>query len=762
MKVPVSWLREYVEFELPLEELARQLVFTSCEVDRVVRRGVPDADDNLRHFVVGKVLEAAKHPNADKLQLTKVDVGDGEPKSIVCGAWNFGPGATVAVVTPGGLMPGGEFRIERRRLRGETSEGMILSERELELGQDHGGIMVLADELAAGTPLADVLPVGDDVLEIETLYNRPDLTSVYGIAREVAALTGAALKPVPGVEPPRDGDEQFPVTIEDLVGCPRFIARVFRDVTIGESPLWLKARLMGAGMRPISNVVDITNYVMLALGSPLHAYDADTLTGWQIVVRRARPGEEIVTLDGTRRGLDPADLVIADTERAIGLAGVMGGENTEVSERTTSVVLETANFEPLTVLRSGERHHMRSEAQTRWEKGVDYHAAELAARYASELLVSQGARWTGENEVRADPPAPPRIEYRSAYASEAVGLELPDAEQRERLGRLGFAVEDDWTVVTPTWRARDVVRDVDLVEEVARFRLEDVPATLPRRQAMFGRLTHEQRLRRQVEDVLVGAGLYEAYTYSLQHGDPDPNAIELPLPLSQQQRVLRTTLAVGLLGAAQHNVDVGNANVGLFEVAHVYLPPGPVPEERWCLGGIVQGDFFRAKGIVEAVFDALHVEPLWAQVDLARELMVAAAVQSGWVGTYSPLIPLDGEWSAFELDLDELFSLVPERIEYRDVITYPPLRQDLAFVVDEAAPAGELIAAAREAAGEELREARFLSDYRGDPIPAGRKSVAFSVAFQSSERTLTDDDAARLRGAIVESLSARFGAELRA
>ena len=768
MKVPVSWLREYVDFDLPVEELARQLVFTSCEVDRIVRRGVPGGD-NLEYFVVGKVLEAGKHPNADKLQLTKVDVGEGEPRSIVCGAWNFGAGATVAVVVPGGVMPGGEFTIEKRKLRGEVSDGMILSERELELGQDHGGIMVLADELAAGTPLAEVLPIGEDVLEIETLYNRPDLTSIYGIAREVAALTGGELKPMPGTTgrgPAREGDERVDIAIDDLEACPRFIARSLRDVTIGESPVWLKARLIGAGMRSISNAVDITNYVMLALGSPLHAYDAETLAGGRIVVRRARPGEELVTLDGTRRELDPADLVIADAERPIGLAGVMGGENTEVSDSTTSVVLETANFEQLTVLRSGERHHMRSEAQTRWEKGVDFELAPVAASYATELFAElAGARWTGENEVRSDPPSPPRIAYRPAYASEALGLEMPEDEQRERLGRLGFSVEDDWTVVAPTWRARDVRRDIDVVEEVARFRLEDVPATLPVRQAMFGRLNHFQRLRRQVEDVLVGAGLYEAYTYSLQAEDPDPAALELPVPLSSQQRLLRTTLTVGLIGAARHNVDMGNHDVELFEVAHVYLPVAgsKVPLERWRLGGILQGDFFRAKGIVEAVFAALHVEPTFERAQVLAGSPIGARVQSGWVAQHGPVgLGLDGEWSAFELDLEDLFALVPERILYRDVITFPPLRQDLAFVVDDNVPAGELLAAAREAAGTELREVRFLSDYRGDQIPAGKKSVAFAVAFQSPERTLSDEDATRLRGVVVAALAARFGAELRA
>jgi phenylalanyl-tRNA synthetase beta chain len=710
------------------------------------------------------VLEAGKHPNADKLQLTRVDVGRGEPKQIVCGAWNFGAGDTVAVVLPGGVMPGGEFTIASRKLRGELSEGMILSERELELGQDHTGIIVLPGGLEPGTPLADVLPVGDDVLEIETGYNRPDLTSVYGIAREVAALTGAELAPPPGARETAapDGSEPVDVRIEDLERCPRYVGRLFREVRVGESPPWLKARLLAAGMRPISNVVDVTNYVMLALGNPLHAFDHDTLAEGRIVVRRARPGEELVTLDGTARNLDPEDLVIADAERPVAIGGVMGGENTEVSAGTTNVLLEAANFEPLTILRSGERHHMRTEGQSRWEKGVDPHLAPQAARYATQLLVElAGARWTGEVDVAGELPAPPVIRYRPARAEEVVGMPFDDAGQRERLARLGFEVAADFTVTAPSWRARDVRREIDVVEEVARFRLEDVPATLPVRQKMFGRLTRFQRLRRQVEDVLVGAGFCEAYTYSLQPDDPDPNAIELPEPLSALQRVLRTTLATGLLGAARHNVDMGNTDIALFEVAHVYLPTGTaVPDERWRLGGIMAGDFFAAKGAVEAVFGALHVEPHFERARVLPQSPVGATVQSGWVAQHSPLV-LDGEWSAFELDLAELFSFVPERILYRDVITFPPLRQDLAFTVDEGVPAGELAAAARAAAGEELREIRVFDVYRGEQVGPGRKSVAFSVSFQSPERTLSDEDAGRLREAIVTALRERFGAELR-
>src|SRR5512146_270246 len=270
MKVPVSWLREYVAYDLPLEELARRLVFTSCEVDRIVRRGVPDGDGNLGRFRVARVLEAVKHPNADRLQLCRVDVGEGEPLQIVCGAWNFGAGATVAVALPGAVLPNG-VQLERRKVRGEYSNGMILAEDEVDLGTDHTGIMLLDPSHEPGTPLADVLPLADDVLEIETGYNRPDLTSIYGIAREVAALTGAELAPPPGSEPERAGDEPGDVRIDDLERCPRYIGRLLRDVSVGAAPAWMRARLLGAGMRPISNVVDVTNYVMLALGSPLHA-----------------------------------------------------------------------------------------------------------------------------------------------------------------------------------------------------------------------------------------------------------------------------------------------------------------------------------------------------------------------------------------------------------------------------------------------------------------------------------------------------------
>jgi phenylalanyl-tRNA synthetase beta chain len=763
MRVPVSWLRDHVAITVPLAELAERLAVSSCEVDRIEHRGVRDEDGNLGRFVVGRVLEAAKHPNADRLQLCHVDVGTAEPLQIVCGAWNFGAGATVAVAVPGAVLPDGT-KLERRKLRDVVSEGMILSERELELGQDHTGIIVLGEEYQPGTPLADVLPLADDVFELEVTGNRPDLLSVYGIAREVAALFELKLLPPPGLDPKPVGDERVDVAIEDFAGCPRYIGRIFRDVRIGPSPLWLRARLHAAGVRSISNVVDVTNYVMLALGNPLHAFDLAKLAGGRIVVRRAQPGEELRTLDGQLRRLDPADLMIADGERSVAVAGIMGGAETEVADTTTDILLEAANFEPIGILKSSERLGLRTEGSNRWEKGVDPHLAGQAAALATQLVVElAGARWTGHADVSAELPPPATIAYRPERADALIGVETPADEQRGLLERLGFSVGKTWEVTVPTWRARDVTREVDVVEEVARAVLDRVPFTLPQRRYMAGRLTQEQRLRRLVEDVLAGAGFSEAYTWSLVAEDPSPGALRLPDPLTSEQAVLRTTLLHGLVEAARHNVDAGNERIALFEVARVYLPQGQgeLPEERWRVGGIVAGGFYEAKGAVETLYAALKLETHFQRAtDPLLHPGKAAATAAGRLGELHPSL-LEGAWGVFELDLTTLFAEVPERILYEDVITYPALRQDIAVAVAEEIEAGELVAAVREAAGPELREARVFDVYRGGQVGAGHKSVAIRLVFRSPERTLADEDAAAARERIVAVLRERFGAELR-
>jgi phenylalanyl-tRNA synthetase beta chain len=764
MHVPLSWLREYVTVKATANEIGDRLFTSAAEVERVFDVGVPDVDGNVGRFLVGRVLAADAHPNADRLRVCQVDVGEGNARQIVCGAWNFEAGATVAVALPGAFLPIFDEPLDERELRGQLSRGMILAEDEVGLGDDHAGIMVLPDGAEPGTPLVDVLPIRDQVLDVTPTVNRVDLLSMVGIAREVATLLGGELH-LPDPDDPEIVDaEEVDVTIEDFDRCPRYIGRLFSGVTIGPSPQWLRSRLFLADMRSISNVVDVTNYVMHVWGSPLHAFDRTKLANGRIVVRRAHSGEELRTLDGTLRHLEVDDLLITDGERAVALAAIMGGEDSEVTESTSEVLLEAANFEPLGILRSSERLGLRTAGSNRWEKGVDPYLAENAAILASRLLVDvAGARMTGHVDVQQGLPERPVVRLRPERASRLIGLEVSDDEQRSTLGGFGFDVSEEWDVTVPTWRARDVTREVDLIEEVARPLLDRIPYTMPLRRHVRGRLTNEQRLRRVVEDTLVGAGLSEAYTWSLVAWDPKPDAIHLPSPMTSDQAILRTTVVPGLVEAARTALDAGADDVGLFEIARVYYPSGEqLPDEGWHVGGVVSGGFRTAKGVVETLYDALHLE---LRVRRSSHALLhpgkAAETDTGWLGELHPTL-LEGEWGAFELDLGALAASVPGRIVYEDVITYPATLQDIAVAVDEDVEVGALVDAAREAGGELVREARVFDVYRGDQVGAGRKSVAIHLAFQSSERTLTEEEATTAREAIVAALADRFGAELRA
>jgi phenylalanyl-tRNA synthetase beta chain len=764
VRAPLSWLREYVTVDATADEIAHRLAISSLEVERVLDVGVPDVDGNIGRFLVGRVLEVEKHPNADRLRVCQVDVGEGDARQIVCGAWNFEAGATVAVALPGAFLPIFDQPLDERELRGEASRGMILAEDEVGLGDDHAGIMVLADGSEPGTPLVDLLPIRDQVLDVTPTVNRVDLLSMVGLAREVAGLLGGELHPRAPDDPAIVDAEDVDVTVEDYAGCPRYLARVFRDVAIGPSPQWLRSRLFLAEMRSISNVVDVTNYVMHVWGSPLHAFDRAKLASGRIVVRRARAGEEIRTLDGTLRQLETDDLLITDGERAVALAAIMGGQESEVVDTTTEVLLEAANFEPLGILRSSERLALRTAGSNRWEKGVDPYLAENAAILASRLLVDlTGARMTGHADVHEGLPPRPVVHLRPERSSRLIGIDVPPDDQRTTLVGFGFDVADDWDVTVPTWRARDVTREIDLIEEISRPLLDRIPLTMPLRRHAHGRLTKEQRLRRVVEDALVGAGLSEAYTWSLVGTDPDPDAIRLPSPMTSDQAILRTTIVPGLIEAATTGVDAGAQEVALFEIARVYLPSGEqLPNERWRVAGVVAGDYEIVKGVLETLYGALGLELRVARG--THELLhpgKAAETESGWLGELHPLL-LEGTWGAFELDLETLFAGVPERIVYEDVITYPATLQDIAVIVDEDVEAGDLVDAAREAAGGLLREARVFDVYRGDQTGERRKSVAIHLTFQSPERTLTEDEATEVRSRIVGLLAERFGAELRA
>jgi phenylalanyl-tRNA synthetase beta chain len=610
MRVPLSWLREYCDPGMGADELADRLSMTGTEVERVARIGAPSPEG----FVVGSVVSAGPHPNADRLSVCEVDTGDGT-RTIVCGAPNVAAGQAVPVALPGAVLPGGA-ELGRAKLRGVVSDGMILSETELEIGDDADGIIVLgaAGEAAApGTPLTELLPVSDEVLDLEITPNRPDCLGVYGVAREVHAITGAELAPPPWAEDAEasgegSADDYASVTVEVPELCPRFTARVFTDVTVGPSPLWLKARLIGAGQRPISNVVDVTNYVMLAVGQPLHAFDLDRVPDGAIIVRTARSGERLTTLDGVERSFDEQSVLVCDREGPSSIAGIMGGGDSEVSVATTRVLLESATWDGVNILRTSSLLGLRSEASTRFEKQLHPELAMRAQRAASRLLVELGASLVpGTVDAAVEPPAPHVISLHGARVEGLLGIPIDAESATAYLERLGFEAEADsgggdgyeLSVRVPADRHYDVTREVDLIEEVARVHGldEHLPSTLPERGEAAGRLSADQALRRRAEDVLRDVGLDEIVSWSfvspalpdrlrLAADDPRRQAVLVHNPLSEEQSAMRTTLLGGLLEAARHNVARHAERVALFESGRVYLRR-PAPAE----GGVVAGAF---------------------------------------------------------------------------------------------------------------------------------------------------------------------------
>ncbi len=584
MRVPLSWLRSYCDSGLSTGEIADLLTSAGLEVARIDRVGVGDPSG----FFVGRVLEANPHPNADRLRVCVVEDGSPAPRTIVCGAPNVAAGQVVAVARPGAVMPDGT-ELGEAELRGVRSSGMILAEDELGIGEDHAGILELPG-WSAGTPLAEHLAIQDEVLELEVNPNRPDALGVYGVARDLHALTGAPLAEDPterDVEPgPGEAGIEIEITDPDI--CLRFTGRVFEAVRMGDSPVWLKQRLSAAGQRPISSVVDITNYVMLATAQPLHAFDLDEVRGGRIVVRRAQPGERMVTLDDVERTFDPDVALVCDAAGASGIAGIMGGQISEVSDKTTRVLMEAATWVGSNILRTSKRLPLRTEASARFEKQLHPEHAMAAQRLAARLMVDlTGAHMAGETIDVYPYPLPPRtVPLRPARQEKLLGERIGERESAEILGRLGFEQEgpESWRV--PYWRDSDVQREADLVEEVARIHgLDRLPATLPARREAIGGLTGHGGLRRRLEDALRDRGLAETVSYSfiapaaldrLRLGDADP-ALTIANPLSTDQSVMRPLLLPGLLDAARHNTAHDRPDVALFESAHVYRPSAVPP-----------------------------------------------------------------------------------------------------------------------------------------------------------------------------------------
>jgi phenylalanyl-tRNA synthetase beta chain len=802
MHVPVEWLREYCSPDISTAELAERLEMTGTEVAGIATRGVGAHD----RFVVGRVLTAEQHPDADRLKVCTVDVGEDDPAHIVCGAPNVAAGQTVAVARPGAIMPGG-VKLKKAKLRGQVSEGMILAEDELEIGADHAGIMVLQpDGLRPGQPLEEVLPLGTEVLDVEATPNRPDELGLYGIAREVHAATGAPLSEAPWATDPGCADGELPVTIEvqapDL--CPRFTARVFEDVTIGPSPLWLKARLSAAGQRPINNVVDITNYVMLLTGQPLHAFDLDRVAGGRLVVRRAEEGEQVVTLDDQARTLGPADCLIADDEGPTSIAGIMGGDRSEVSETTTRVLLEVANWHGPSINATSNKLVLRTEASSRYEKGLAPEQTMDAQAVASRLLVElAGARLLpGTIDVGGAGPEPAVLRLREARVERLLGVPIPRDEQSGHLRALGFGVadaDDGLDVTVPYWRREDVTREADLIEEIARLHgvNENLPATLPSRKGAIGVLSPAQRIRRRAEDVLVGRGLHEIAGWSFADRAlldrlriPEDSAlravVEVENPMSEAQAILRPTIIGSLLDAAAANMARGHRDLGLFESAAVYRASDTEPaDEHHALAALITGrltprswgpstgtaDVFAASALVAAVLDTLRVDwsvapASWPFLHPGRSAEVRAGeVRLGFVGEVHPLVAanwdIEQPVAAFALDLGKVIDAVPAPAGYADVVSYPPLRQDLAVILPVDVPAGRAADVIRAAGGALLAGAEVFDVYTGAQAGEGRRSLAFALTFRAADRTLTDEDVAPVRDAIVAALRDELGGELR-
>lgn len=796
MRVPITWLNEYCDSGMEIDKLAERLAMTGTEVERIVRHGAPTDES----FVVGKVLTCEKHPDADKLSVTTVDVGDGEPKTIVCGAPNVAAGLTVPVVLPGGELPGG-MKIKKAKLRGIESNGMILSERELEISEDHDGIMVLSDELAAGSPLVEVFPPGQDVLELEITPNRPDCLGVHGVAREVHAITGNPLAELE-TGPSPEGDETFTIEVEDHDLCPRFTARIFRDVTVGPSPLWLKQRLSAAGQRPINNVVDITNYVMLLTGQPMHAFDMDKIRGGKIVVRSATKGEKVTTLDDVEREVDEQTVLVCDAEGPSAIAGIMGGAVSEVSAETTNVLLEIANWNGPNIHRTSQLLGLRSEASGRFEKGLSPQLPLEVQEIASKLMVDlTGAKLVSKTiDVAGELTEPQPITLRASRVAGLLGTDIPLARCAEILERLDFTVEvgsDELKATPPHFRAADVTREADVIEEVARIEgVDKFPATLPSAPSAIGRLSAAQKLKRGYEDLLAANGYHEAITWSfISDADIDALApggelaierLRIANPLSEDQSVMRPLVLPGLLAAAKHNFARGADAVKLFEIGAVYGGNVSEPREHTSLALLLSGDatggtwrgqsqagdFFALKGVVEALASSAGVDIGFAPVDAAdhpylipgRSAQMTIGDESiGYLGEVHPTVAKAHDLSsavAAELNLGVIAGNLPGAVTYEAISTFPPAREDIAVVVDATVSSADVLAVVNASGGKLLKDASIFDVFEGEQVGEGKKSLAIRLTYSAPDRTLTDKDTEKARSSITKRLE-EIGGSLR-
>jgi len=811
MKISLKWLSDYVKLPASAEEVARRLTMAGLEVEGLERPGA-----GLDGVVVAQILESTPHPNADKLSVTKVDAGGPAPLQVVCGAKNYKVLDKVPLATVGTTLPNG-VSIKQAALRGVDSHGMLCSAKELGLSEETQGLLILDPKLEVGTPIAKALGQDDVVLEVNVTPNRPDALSHLGVARELAVLTHQPLRlPEPNLADLEGGARATDaVTIQILhpEACPRYAARVIENVTVGPSPAWLAERLKAAGVRAINNVVDVTNYVLLEYGQPLHGFDLDQIAGPEIRVRLATPGEKLVTLDGKERALVPEDLLIADKEKALALAGVMGGASSEVSASTKRVLLESANFNPSFIRRTAKRHGLHTEASHRFERGADLQGVAAAVDRAAALIaeLGKGTVREGRVDVYPKPFVARKVMLRYARVGELLGAPVPSEETARILTALGFVPEaqsySGATFLVPASRV-DVEREEDLIEEVARIRgYEQIPASLPRGLAKLSPEPREALAESKARAALSAQGFSEVVNYSfippavlpwVSHGPLDQlgqerPAITLKNPLSVEMSVMRQSLYAGLLQNVSHNLRHQQETLRLYELGRIYFgdPQGgknsrPVASERLTLSGVISGkrqgrawtvqdvvsDFFDVKGAVEAVLEVLGLEgALFEPFEAApyHPRATARVVYGGKaVGTLGELHPraarkldLPAGLFLFELDADALFEAAALVPQFTPLARFPAVLRDLAVVVPTEQRHDEVRAVIREVGGSLVEDVLLFDVYAGKPLPEGKKNLAYALRYRVADRTLTDVEVNQAHTRIIDEVNRRLGATLR-
>ena len=797
MNVSVKWLKEYVDFDLSPEALAERLLMLGMEIESIKQLG-----EGLDRVVVGRISTVEKHPQADKLVLCNVDVGSGTDTQIVCGAPNAREGLVAPVALVGAQLPNG-LTIKRAKIRGEESQGMLCSEQELAISDEVSGLMELPDDTQIGAPLVEALGLNDVVLELEITPNRPDCLSMIGVAREIGVTTGNPLR-LPKVNVPSgttDIHNLTSVTIETPDLCPRYAARVIQGVKIAPSPAWLQRRLETIGVGTINNIVDITNYVLMEYGHPLHAFDYHQLTENRIVVRRAKPGEKLKTIDAEERELTPDMLVIADAENPVALAGVMGGFDSEITNQTVDVLLESAYFHPPSIRKTSKVLGMHTEASHRFERGADPEGVIPALNRAAHLIteIAGGEICSGIVDVYPGKREAINIKLRPERANFVLGTEIDADEMRNILTCLGFAVSDTFEVTAPTFRP-DVAQEVDLIEEIARvYGFDNIPTTLPRGDIPIPKVDLKENLREHVKTYLLQCGMMEAMNYAFYHpnvfnrirlasADPLRQAVQIANPLSEDQSIMRTTLIPSLLANAQHNRNHQINDVQFFECSKVFIPSetDEYPNEPERVAGIIAGnlgagvygdplrpaDFFDIKGVVEGMLDQCgssdytitHTDhPAFhpgrrAEIRIEdKALCVFGEAHPEVLGNYD----LPHKAYLFELDFDRLVNVVEPMKQFESIPIYPSVNRDLAIVLDADTPASHPTEIIKAAGGELVSALQLFDVYTGEQVPEGKKSLAFAIEYRSTTETLTDEIVDRVHGGILEQLERELGATLR-